>query len=78
LRDDYANAWHAVNDAVDALRKVEFNARDYYVQGPDAFTKAQKERAELFAKLEAVKADLMAHMESIENQIEEREARRTK
>lgn len=43
LRDGYIEMFHAAQAVRDAFQKVEFNARDYYPQGPEAFSKAQKE-----------------------------------
>lgn len=60
LLDGYLDAYHAVDAVAMTLRKVEFNARDYYVQGPDAWPQAVKERQEMFAKLESIKQDLMS------------------
>ena len=70
LLEGYVAAYLAVGDAIDTLRKVEFNARDYYVQGENAWGNALKNREELFRKLDAVKSELEAHAEHIQTQIE--------
>jgi hypothetical protein len=59
LLDGYRKAIDAVQDAVVALGSVEFNARDYYVQGSHAWVQASDERVEQFQKLYAVKDHLM-------------------
>jgi len=63
LTEGYSEARVAVQAAIEQLSKVEFNARDYYVQGPDAWRIALAERTALFEKLRAVSADLYAHEE---------------
>ncbi len=65
LLEGYTEAMLAAGKAADALQKVEFNARDYYVQHPDAWTLAQQQRRQLFQKLADVKAELVAHMDHI-------------
>ena len=43
--------YDAIDDALCQLKEawgnVEFNGRDYYPQGPDAFERARKQRAEM-------------------------------
>ena len=58
LTEDYTTAYHALQAAIRAFQSVEFNARDYYVQGPDAFTAARAERRAQFAALGNVGAEL--------------------
>ena len=65
LLDGYLDAYHAVDAAAESLRRVEFNARDYYVQGPNAWPEAVKERQAMFAKLESIKAELMTILEHV-------------
>ena len=55
LRDGYAAAYDAINNAIDALAKAELNGRDFYPQGPDAYYQARKERDEAFDKLYAAR-----------------------
>ena len=68
LLDGYIAAFLAVDAAVDALTRVEFNARDYYVQGPDAYTAARAERRAQFAALGNVGAELREIAASISDQ----------
>ena len=58
LLEDQMKAWRAVNEAVEALSKAGPNARDYYVQHPDAFTEAQKEHRARIGKLVEVADEL--------------------
>jgi hypothetical protein len=60
LLDDYLQALNTVRDAIKALDKIEFNARDYYVQGPNAFEHAREERQAQYSHLWAVKLELEA------------------
>ena len=58
LTEDYTTAYHALQTAIRAFQSIEFNARDYYPQGPDAYTKARQERLEQAAKLNEFRAYL--------------------
>jgi hypothetical protein len=58
LLQGYIDALHAIKDAEEALRKIEFNARDYYVQGNHAWEQARDERFTQFAKLKEVEEHL--------------------
>jgi len=60
LVEGYENAYHALREAQKALSKIEFNARDYYVQGPQAWTEARKEMDERFAALGKVEQEIEA------------------
>jgi hypothetical protein len=51
LRDGYADAYRAIDKAMDALAKAELNGRDFYVQGPDAYSQARAERDAAYSKL---------------------------
>lgn len=53
LRDGYAAAYDAIDNAIDALAKAELNGRDFYPQGPDAYHQARRERDEAFRQLRA-------------------------
>jgi hypothetical protein len=44
LTEDYTTAYHALQAAIRAFQSVEFNARDYYGQGTDAYTRARYQR----------------------------------
>jgi len=68
LWEGYEAAYDAVRAAQDALRKIEFNARDYYVQGNDAYSKARDHRTEQFIKLVDIEEYLLQHLLSLREQ----------
>ena len=52
LTEDYSHARRAVQDAVTALKAVDFNARDYYVHSnPAAWMQAVRQREEIYQHL---------------------------
>ncbi len=65
LEHDYMNARARIMDALRAFEAIEFNARDYYPQGPNAFTAAREERAVMARKLVDVREYLTAHTDHI-------------
>ena len=68
LFSGYDQAEDKLNELTDAFGNIEFNARDYYVQGPDAYTKAREERQAIYAKLKDIKHYLAAHLISLNDQ----------
>jgi hypothetical protein len=60
LTEDYAQARRAVQDAMNALQRVDFNNRDYYPQGQLAWLDAVRQRQDLLNQLANVCAELMA------------------
>ena len=60
LTEGYFNARMAMEDAITALAKVEFNARDYYVKD-GAWVSARLEREEIFNDLRRIKDVIMKH-----------------
>jgi len=64
----YEAAYDAVRAAQEALGKIEFNARDYYVQDADAFTKARDHRTEQRQALAQVEEYLLQHLLSLQSQ----------
>jgi len=55
LIEGYLNAHTSLRDAQKALEEIEFNPRDYYVQGPEAWEEAKREmniRFEIIAKVQ--------------------------
>ena len=58
LVNGYEKAYDAIREAQKALRKIEFNARDYYVQGADAWPEAVKEMDERFLALGRIESEL--------------------
>lgn len=43
LREEYVAAYHAADTALDVAGKIDFNGRDYYPQGDNAFHEAKVE-----------------------------------
>lgn len=76
LLDQYIVAAEAVRKALDALCDTGPNARDYYVQGPDAPLAAQREHEARVASLKRVRDDLAAIAEGIQDQLDARDAAR--
>lgn len=68
LWEGYEAAYEAVRAAQEALGKIEFNARDYYVQDADAFTKARDHRYEQCKALAQVEEYLLQHLLSLQEQ----------
>jgi hypothetical protein len=68
LWEGYEAAYEAVRAAQEALGKIEFNARDYYVQDADAFTKARDHRYEQCKALAQVEEYLLQHLISLQKQ----------
>lgn len=64
----YEAAYEAVRAAQEALGKIEFNARDYYVQGNEAWGKARDHRNEQRQALANVEEYLLQHLLSLQSQ----------
>jgi hypothetical protein len=65
LREGYDLADDKLHDFLEAWQRMEFNARDYYTQGPEHWQKATEARQEINAKLREVKGYLDAHREHL-------------
>jgi hypothetical protein len=76
LLDQYATAARAVQAAIDAVCDAGPNARDYYVQGPDAALAAQREHEARVGALKVVRGELAAIAEGIQDQLDARDAAR--
>jgi hypothetical protein len=61
LTEDYTQARRAVQEAINALQAVDFNARDYYVQGPATWTEAVRQRHDVYEHLSAAFNALHEH-----------------
>lgn len=61
----YDNAADKLEDFCDAWGAIEFNARDYYPQGDEAWSSALKEREEMAGKIREVQAYLQRIQEHI-------------
>ena len=62
LLDHYNDAYRALLTAHAAFAEIEFNARDYYPQGPDAYPRARTERDIALHKFADLKQYLEAHL----------------
>jgi hypothetical protein len=62
LLADYHAAYKLLCAASDAFADIEFNARDYYVQGDYAYNQARTERDAARAHFGALKTYLEAHL----------------
>lgn len=67
LWQGYEAAYDAVRAAQEAIGKIEFNARDYYVQ-PGSWEKARDARSEQLQALSQVEEYLLQHLVAIRNQ----------
>ena len=76
LCDQFTAAADAVRKAIDAVCDAGPNARDYYVQGPDAALAAQREHEERIASLKRVRDELAAIAEGVQDQLDLRDASR--
>ena len=61
LKECYDKADDALFDFIAAWEGIEFNARDYYVSGPEAWTKAIEQRQEMSSIIRAVREYIIAH-----------------
>jgi hypothetical protein len=59
LREDYVNAMRAIQDAIEAVEKIEFHMRDYYVIDR-AWPVALEQHRERIKKLHSVKIEMEA------------------
>jgi len=62
LTEDYTTAYNALQAAIRAFQSIEFNARDYYTQGADAFTRARHQRDVQLQHLADVQHYLESHL----------------
>ena len=76
LKEGYLEAYRAVTAADATLVAIEFNARDYYPQGPEAWTTARAERQHQLARLRCIAAELMTVLEHIQEALDAKAAQR--
>ena len=67
LDEGYKDAYFALKTFTKAFGYVEFNARDYYVQGPDAWMAAVDARMEINLKIQDIVKYVEKHMEHLEH-----------
>lgn len=63
LMEGYDGAADALLAFADAFGRIEFNARDYYVQGSDAYPKARDNRDAINLKIREIRDYIDAHRE---------------
>jgi hypothetical protein len=68
LWEGYEAAYDAIRVAREAMGKIEFNARDYYVQDAGAWEKARDHRSEQLMLLDTVEKYLLDHLMAIRKQ----------
>jgi len=61
LTEGYERVEYALFALTEAFTSIEFNARDYYVQGPDAYTQARDQQREIFLKI----CDIQQYLQEI-------------
>ena len=76
LLEGYAEAYKALVTAHGILRATAPNARDYYVQGPNAYAQAVKEHDDRMTRVNEVRAEIETLMEKVERDVLERQRRR--
>ena len=65
LKESYDAAGEKIEDFVEAWGKIEFNARDYYPSGPEAYEAAREHRykiAHLIAEVQEYITDHRIHL----------------
>lgn len=72
LIDDLMNAYRDVGQALQSMRSVTPNGRDYYVQGDEALEEARKQHDGRVLKLADVRKDLEAIIIGIQDQQDKR------
>ncbi len=65
LLDQNIEAGRAAQDLLHALQRAAPNARDYYVIGPEAFTKARNEHRDRAKRVQSVLDELSVIMEHV-------------
>ena len=64
----YEAARNALEVAIQSFHKIEFNSRDYYVDGPDSWPAAVEARYQALNNLLSVDAYFARHLKHIQNQ----------
>ena len=68
LTQDYEDAYFAFKTFTKAFGHIEFNARDYFVQGPEAWITAVEARMEINQKIRDIVKYVEDHLESLAEQ----------
>jgi hypothetical protein len=72
LTQGYEDAYFALKTFTKAFGHIEFNGRDYYVQGPEAWTVAADARIEINQKIGDILKYVEDHLESLAEQAPKR------
>jgi hypothetical protein len=62
LTEDYTAAYHALQTAFRAFQSIDCNGRDYYPQGPNAYSEARRQRDAQLQHLSEVQHYLESHL----------------
>lgn len=68
LTQDYEDAYYALKTFTKAFGHIEFNARDYYMQGTEAWNAAVDARIEMNEKIRDLMKYVEDHLESLAEQ----------
>lgn len=68
LTEGYEEAHYTLGLFAKSFGSIEFNGRDYYQQGPDAWTAAVEARIEMNEKIRDLVKYLEDHLESLADQ----------
>jgi hypothetical protein len=68
LTQGYEEAYFALKTFVKAFRHTEFNSRDYYVQGPEAWPAAADARIEINQKIGDIVKYVEDHLDHLAKQ----------
>lgn len=66
LKKGYQAAYEAIGAARDTVGESSPNARDYYVQGNDAYSKARDEHWDRMQRLLDIRQELLALFEAVD------------
>lgn len=61
LVEGYDAAATALEEFIGAWGRIEFNARDYYPSGPEAWSNAREHRDQIAAKIREINDYILAH-----------------
>lgn len=67
LASSYERAAVALDEFITEWSDMEFNSRDYYVQGNDAWRDALDQRLEIDTAIRKIRDYLLAHREHLDN-----------
>lgn len=68
LCEQWYNSYRSIGDAITTLTQNGPNARDYYVQGNEAYRLARDQHVNRVKRLQAVQAELLSIFEGVDDQ----------